>query len=406
MNTAFYWQQRQNSTYPQFPQYYCRHHLINKQQQRRCTMRFSVNTRELNEAVSVVTKAMPSNAALPILEGLYMYASNDTLFMKCTDLSLQIETEIPAMIEEEGSAVLPGRLFSDLAKKFTGDSTDFESDGNTMNIRSRRVKSSMQIQNADEYPEMRRVDDEFSAEISQSKLKSMIKQVIFSVSRDETKPILNGICMEFDSDNSLVMVALDGFRIAMRKEKIKNCTGKKSVVIPTRAMQEIAAILSSDDSDIKLTFSSTHIKIDFGGIRFVSRLLDGEYVNYKGILPKNFATRVLINCAELKNSTDRALLMARESKSNRIKLKFANNMLTITANSEKGNIDDEIEVQLVGKDIEIAFNATYIQDVMKVLDDECVYLNMNNSVTPCVIVPVEGEAFYYMILPIRLFTGA
>ena len=123
-----------------------------------------------------------------------------------------------------------------------------------MNIRSRRVKSSIQIQNADEYPEMMRVDDEFSADIPQNKLKSMIKQVIFSVSNDETKAILNGVCLEFDSDNTLVMVALDGFRIAMRKEKINNCTGKKSVVIPKRAMQEIAAVLSSDDSEVKLIF--------------------------------------------------------------------------------------------------------------------------------------------------------
>ena len=145
-----------------------------------------------------------------------MYAANDTLFIKCTDLSLQIETEIPAIIDDEGSAVLPGKLFSDLVKKFSGDTIDFESDGNTMNIRSRRVKSSIQIQNADEYPEMMRVDDEFSADIPQNKLKSMIKQVIFSVSNDETKAILNGVCLEFDSDNTLVMVALDGFRIAMR----------------------------------------------------------------------------------------------------------------------------------------------------------------------------------------------
>lgn len=134
---------------------------------------------------------------------------------------------------------------------------------------------------------MMRVDDEFSADIPQNKLKSMIKQVIFSVSNDETKAILNGVCLEFDSDNTLVMVALDGFRIAMRKEKINNCTGKKSVVIPKRAMQEIAAVLSSDDSEVKLIFSSTHIKIDFGGTKVISRLLDGEYVNYKGILPKN-----------------------------------------------------------------------------------------------------------------------
>lgn len=368
-------------------------------------MRFTVNTRELNEAVSIVTKAMPAHSSLPILEGIYILASGSTLFMKCSDLSLQIETEIPAFVEEEGCAVLPGRLFAELIRRLTGESVDFDGEKNSIKISSDRVKTSLQVSSGDEYPEMRRVDDEFSAEISQAKLRSMIRQTIFAVSIEESKPILNGVCLEFGEDNVLKMVALDGFRLAMRREKTEKCTGSKKVVIPSRAMQEIANILSGGEEKIKLVFSSTHIKIDFGYTKLISRLMDGEYVSYAGILPKNHSTHAIVNCRELQNSTERASLLAREGKSNLIKFSFADDTLTITANSEKGSINDQMPIQLMGKPLDIAFNAKYILDVMKFLEDESVYMRMNNSVTPCVIEPLEGDSFYYMVLPVRLFSG-
>lgn len=367
-------------------------------------MQFSVSTKELNEAISIVTRAMPSHSSLSILEGIYFYAYNNTLFMKCSDLSLQIETEIPAMVIEEGSAVMPGRLCADLIKRFNGETVDFAGNDNSVKISSGRVKTSLQVNSADDYPEMVKVNDEFSAEISKSVLKNMIRQTAFSVSVDDTKPILNGVCLKF-SDNQLVMVALDGFRLAMRKEMVEDCTGEKSVIIPTRAINEISSILPNDDEKIRLIFSSTHVKIKFGETSIISRLLDGEYVNYKGILPKSFSTKVLVSCSELRESVERASLMARESKSNLIKLSFTEGMLSITANSEKGNIDDEIEVQTMGKELEIAFNAKYVLEVMKNIDAEQAYLNMNNSVMPCVITPIEGDAFYYMVLPVRLFSG-
>ncbi len=366
-------------------------------------MRFTVDTNEMNEAVSVVTKAMPAHSSLPILEGIYIYAGNGNLYMKCSDLSLQIETEIPAMVEEEGCAVLPGKLCFDLLRRLNGESISFDSEKNSLKIKSGRVRSSLQIMPAEEYPEMVRVNDEFSAEIEQGILKSMIRQTSFSVSYDESKPILNGVLLKFTEDKKLTMVALDGFRLAMRTEKIDNCTGEKSVIIPIRALQEISNILLNDEEKIKLTFSSTHLMLNIGTTKLISRLLDGEYVNYSGILPKNFATKVSVNVSELRDSAERALLMARESKSNLIKLSFSHDTLSITANSEKGSINDEIEINLVGKEFDIAFNAKYILDIMKVLDEETVYLNMNNSVTPCVITPTDGDKFYYMVLPVRLF---
>lgn len=369
-------------------------------------MRFTVNTKEMNEAISIVAKAIPAHSSLPILEGIYIYAGANTLFLKCSDLSLQIETEIPAEVDEEGAAVLPGKLCADLIRRFSGESITFETENNALKLRSGRVKSSLQIIPADEYPEMVRVKDEFSAEIAKSTLKSMIRQTSFSVSMDESKPILGGVCLKFTDTNQLTMVALDGFRLAMRTEQIDNCTGEKQVVIPYRTLMEISNILTSDDDKIKLIFSSTHIKLEIGTTRLISRLLDGEYVNYEGILPKNFTTKVSISVDELRNSAERALLMARESKSNMIRLQFQSDLLNITANSEKGSINDEIEINLVGKELEIAFNAKYILDVMKTLDDETVFMNMNNSVTPCVIVPVEENKYYYMILPVRLFSNS
>ena len=368
-------------------------------------MRFSVNTGELNEAVSIITKAMPAHSSLPILEGIYIYASADTLFMKCSDLSLQIETEIPAMVEEEGSAVLPGRLFAELSRRLYADTVDFEGEKNTLHVKSGRVSTSLQISNSEEYPDMRRVNDEYSVKISQGKLRSMIKQTLFAVSLEDTKPILNGVCLEFGENNMLKMVALDGFRLAIRSERIADCTGSRKAVVPARAMQEIANILSDSEELITLVFSSTHIKIDFGFTKLISRLLDGDYVSYSGILPKNHATHALVNCRELQNSTERASLMAREAKSNLIKFSFEEEMLTISANSEKGSISDQMPIQLTGKLLDIAFNAKYILDVMRVLDDESVYMRMNNSVTPCVIEPLEGDSFYYMVLPVRLFNG-
>lgn len=368
-------------------------------------MRFTVNTRELNEAVSIVTKAMPSHSSLPILEGIYFYASGNTLFLKCSDLSLQIETEIPAFVEEEGSAVLPGRLFAELVRRLNGENVFFEGEKTTLKINSDRVRTSLQVSPSDEYPEMRRVNDEFSAEISQNKLRSMIKQTLFAVSVEDSKPVLNGVCMEFSPDNTLRMVAMDGFRLALRSEKIKNCTGSKRVVIPSRAMQEISNLLNGGDEEIKLVFSGTHIKIDVGYTKLISRLLDGEYVNYAGFMPKNYVTYSIIGCRELQDSTERASLLAREAKSNLIKLSFEEDQLTISANSEKGSINDQIPIKLLGKPLEIAFNARYIIELMRVLEDESVYMRMNNSVTPCVIEPLEGDSFYYMVLPVRLFNG-
>lgn len=369
-------------------------------------MRFRVDTGELNEAISIVTKAMPTHSSMPVLEGIYIYASGSSLFLKCSDLSLQIETEIPAYVEEEGGAVFTGRTFPDLVRRFNGDTVEFEGDKNGVTIRSGRSKPTLQTADIKEFPEMKRVDEEFSAEIRQSSLKNMIRQTGFAVSLEESRPILTGICLEFKEDDTLQMVALDGFRVAIRREKVKNRTGEKSVVIPSRAMQEIANVLSNGEEDIKLVFSSTHVKLDFGHTKIISRLLDGDYVNYSGFMREQHSSHAIVNCRELQDAIERVSLLAREAKSNSIRFSFTEDQLSLFANSEKGSIEDQINVQLMGKPLDIAFNAKYILDSIKFIDDEQACLKMSTSVTPLIIEPLNGNAYYYMVLPVRMFNGA
>lgn len=369
-------------------------------------MRFRVDTKELNEAISVVTKAMPAHSSMPVLEGIYLYASGSSLFLKCSDLSLQIETEIPAFVEEEGGAVFTGRAFPDLVRRFNGPEVEFDGDKSSVVLRSGRSKPSLQVSDIKEYPDMKRVDEEFSAEIKQASLKNMIKQTVFAVSLDDSRPILTGVCLEFKQDDTLQMVALDGFRVAIRREKIKNRTGEKSVVIPSRAMQEIANVLSSGDEEIKLVFSSTHVKLDFGHTKIISRLLDGDYVNYSGFMREQHTSHAIVDCRELQDAIERVSLLAREAKSNSIKFSFTEDQLSLFANSEKGSIEDQINVQLMGKPIDIAFNAKYILDAIKFIDDEQACLKMSTSVTPLIIEPMEGNSFYYMVLPVRMFNVA
>ncbi len=369
-------------------------------------MRFTVNTKELNEAVATVVKALPSHSSMPVLEGIYISVFDQKMFMKCSDLSLQIETEIPAFVEEEGGAVMPGSLFSALSRKLSGESVEISGEKKSVRVKSGYVNTSLQVNPIEDYPDMLKVEDEFSAEISCGKLKSMIRQTIFAISLEDSKPILNGVCLEFGEDGYLNMVALDGFRLAIRREKVENCTGSRKVVVPGRVMNEISNILSNGDEKIKLVFSRTHIKIDFGYTRLIARLMDGEYVPYAGILPKQFASHAIVNCAELQASTERASLLSNEAKSNHIKYSFDEDMLTVSAVSEKGNIKDQLPIKLLGKPIDIAFNGRYILNVTHVLEDETVYIRMNNAVTPCVIEPMEGNSYYYMILPVRMFQGA
>lgn len=365
-------------------------------------MRFFVQTQDLNAATSTVIKAVSVKNTLQILEGILIEATKDGIRLKCSDLSLQIETTIPAAIEEEGAIVVPGRLFSDMTRRLPAETVEITCAENTVTIQCGRFNTTLQGMPASDFPDMPRIEGGLEVQLTQRKVRDIVRQTIFATAQDDTKPILTGLLVEFEQDR-IIAVALDGYRLALRREScVLNATDQKAV-LPAKSMLEISRILQGDDDPIKITFAKTHVLFDMEHTRIVTRLLDGEFIRYRQILPSESNTRVRLNRTELLNSIDRASLMAREDKSNLVKMEFARETLHISANSEMGRLNEEIQVALTGAEIKIAFNAKYFTDVLKALEDEELYLDMNNSISPCVVKPVQGDSFYYLILPMRIF---
>ncbi|MDR0841763.1 MAG: DNA polymerase III subunit beta [Christensenellaceae bacterium] len=367
-------------------------------------MHFTIDTQDLTAGVSTVIKAMGTRTTLNILESIYVQASGSDLLLRCTDLSLQIETILPAEVQEEGACVLPGRLFSEMVRRLPGEQTVVSSDKNTVTIVSGHAKTNVQSENAEDFHSMPDVKQEYTVSLPKSALKSMIRQCIFASAQDDSKPILTGVLLEISADG-LCMVALDGYRLALRREKLLTGAQEKTAVVPARSLLEISRMLEDSDDNVNVIFSATHVMLDMGHTKVTTRLLDGEFIRYKQILPGEHVTRVRVNRQELLDSIERVSLMAREGKKNHIKFTFEGDSLTLSANSEIGSSYEALTVDSMGSDIDIAFNAKFFSDVLKALDDTELYLDMNNNISPCVVKPIQGEAFYYLVLPVRVFSG-
>ncbi|MEG1524453.1 MAG: DNA polymerase III subunit beta [Clostridia bacterium] len=364
-------------------------------------MKFYIDSKELNAGLLSVIKALPVRTTMPILEGIYIEAIHEGIILKCSDLMLQKECLIPATVEEEGKVILPGKLFSEMVRKLPDAITEIFLDGKTVNMVCGRAKSCLQSIAYEDFPDMRFLGDTFTVKLDHQNWKDMINQTVFATAQDESKPILTGVLLEIGE--SITIVATDAYQFALRTMPLKHAVAECSVVIPGKSMIEIARMMEETDADAELTFTKTHVKVEINHSSLVARLLDGDYIKYKQILPKEHITRVLIDRTELMESIDRAQLMAREGNNN-IVLKFHENRLNITANSSVGNINEEVDVQINGEDIDIAFNPKYCMNILKCIPDEKIYMDFNSSISPCVIKPAQGDGYYYLIVPVRIYS--
>lgn len=370
-------------------------------------MLFQINKNELMSAINTVSKALSSRTPHPLLEGVYLSCSNHTLLLICSDGSLQIETSIPVDMTNGGEIVLPGRLFFEIIRKLPDDMITIEQNDDTVqsiHIHCRQSKATIQGFAAEEYPKMQPLSSEKKIEISQPLLREMIRQTIFATAQDETRPILTGVLFEM-MPSSLRLVALDGYRLAIRTENAI-VHDEFSAIFPASTLNEIAKTLTDDmETSVTITFSQSNAQLDFGTTRIHSVLLNGDYMKYTQIFPKEQSTIVHVNRKALLNAIERTALMARESNNNLIKFSINNESIHLSANSEMGDAQEEISINMSGVELEIAFNARYMQDVLSRLDDEEILMRFHTNVTPCVIEPSNGESYYYLVLPVRMFQG-
>jgi len=364
-------------------------------------MNLTINSKELAEGVVSVSKALPARTQMPILEGIYMQASSDGLMLKCTDMMLQKECTVAADVSEEGYAVVTGKLFADLVRKIPDGEVTLRLDGETLFISCGRFNSSIQcLSDSGNYPDMQFNGDSFSVKLDSDQCAKMINETVFATSTEESKPILTGVLIELGSEISFV--ATDAFQFAKRSMALRIPSEERSMIVPSKSMVEIARMMDAVSGEAELTFTKTHVSVSVGSERLVARLLDGNYIKYQNILPKDHNARVCLDKRELMDSIDRAQLMAREGNSN-ILMKFSGEKVTISANSHAGKVSEEVDAQKAGDDIDIAFNPRFVLNVLKNIPDDKVYMDFTTSVAPCVIKPAKTDGFYYLIVPVRIY---
>lgn len=368
-------------------------------------MKFNCNQNTLSKALNTVSKAVTTRTTIPVLKGFLLKATSDNkLTLSSSDLDFSIETVIDVDTESEGSVVVNAKLFNEIIKKLVNERITVELKDNFMvNLKTPSSEFSIVSQNADDFPNIPEIDNCLSELLFDKQLlKNMIKQTQFCAGIDDTKGIIVGLLMEL-TEESFNMVAIDGYRMAVRRENVKN-DESKNIIIDGRILNEVSKILSEteDDEEVKLLLGEKYSMMILENTRIVMRLLEGEFIDYKSVLPKESSTNVIINRNLLIDSIERASLLAREGRNNLIRIKINENLMTITSNSEEGKVKEEIIMEKEGDNLEIGFNSKYILAALKAVDDEEIKIELTSPIKHCLIKPVKGENYEYLILPVRI----
>lgn len=371
-------------------------------------MKFLVEQNELLGGLQIVQRAISSRSTLPILSGIYLSCEHNLLRLRATDLEIGIECTIPVTSEIEGETVLPARYFVEIIKKLPNIPITIEkSDSNLITIKYGSSEVQLNPFNPEEFPQLPKVEKIHSITVNADLFINAIKQVSIAASHDISRPIFTGILLEVDQGNILKLIATDTHRLAYREIMLSNTSVDNfSCIIPSRTLGEIGKIFWSEDNLIEISFAENQVLFKVDSTMLISRLIEGQFPNYNQVIPNNYSSRVRILTKDLLNSTERASLLARDefkNRSNVIKLNISGNNLTITSQSaEIGNLHEELQIYLEGEPAEIAFNARYLIDVLKVIDQEEINLDLTGSLSPGIIRPADDKHVLFLVLPIRI----
>lgn len=362
-------------------------------------MHIQISQKDLLKHINIAQKAISSRTTVQILEGILFIAKNNQLKLISTDLELSIETTADCVVEEEGEIVINSNIIGNIVRKLPNSMVNINIKNEKINIKCENSEFNLMGQDALDYPQLPEKNGEDEIKIDAETMKQAIRQTVFAASLDETRPALTGVLFRLE-ENSLDFVALDGFRISLRKLK-NNSNASINEIIPARALTELQKII--EEEDILVQFVPGNVIFHLDSTIVYSRLLEGKFINYKDIMEADSTTTVVLNRMDFQNSLERASLLAREEKANLVKLNIEDQMLYISSNSDIGSVNEEIHSKKEGEDLEIAFNAKYLLEGLKAMESEECELLLTGSLNPCIFHPVsDSEDYTYLVLPVRL----
>jgi len=358
------------------------------------------------KAINSVTKAVASKTTMPILEGILIQTNDNQVKLTTYDLEIGIEYIIECEVQEQGATVVNAIMFSEIIRKLPD--TDIKISLNEKNLLVIECEGSLYklaTMNPDEFPELPQINIENSVEIEQNTLKDMIRKTIFAVSTEENRPIFTGCLFEI-ANNKLNVVAVDGFRLAWKSKYLQNKVNDFSAVIPGRTLNEINKIILDSFEPIKIGVAKNQALFEMENCKIVTRLLDGEFLNYASVIPSSWETRIRVNKDIIQNCFERVSLISSSSiereKKYPVKVFVDIGKVTISCTNQTGDAKEEIYVTTEGKNLEAGFNPKYFLDALRAIEDEEVNIDFGTSISPCIIRPADDGDYIYMILPIRL----
>ena len=366
-------------------------------------LRFVCDKNELSEALMNVSKAVPASSPYSALEGIKFELSEGMLMMTGYDLELGIRTSISVKSADKGSFLGGARLFSEMVRKMPDGDITIELDENMMiSIEGGATSYNMNALPADDYPELPGKESSDPINVPQSVLKSMIVQTKFAASQLDIKPILKGELFEIE-DKTITVAAIDGYRLAVRKEPI-GYEGNVKFIVPAKNLDEASKLLSDEDGEnCSIFLAKKHIIFEIGNYLVSSRLLEGEFHPYKSAIPPSHSTETVMERTRLINALERCMLLVNEKNPSPVRCRFEDNKLSIKCRtSSVGKVYDEIETKVEGNPLEIGFKCRYFLEPLKAINDDKVKLQLGSSLQPMKIVPLEGEKYTYLVLPVRL----
>ena len=372
-------------------------------------MKFVVEKDKLLKAVNSVAKAVAVRTTTPILEGILIQTNdNNDIKLTCYDQELGIEYIIQDCdVQEQGAIVVNATMFGEIIRKLPDADIDIEvNNKNLLVIECESSLYKLATMNADEYPELPEFTIENTVTIEQNTLKEMITKTIFAISIEENRPIFTGCLFEI-KNNILNVVAVDGFRLAWKQKNLTDSVKDFSAVIPGRTLSEVNKIIADSLDTVKIGVSKNQALFEIENCKIVTRLLEGEFLNYSKVIPENWETRVRVNRALIMNCFDRISLISSSSiekeKKYPVKINVDTKGIKISCTNQTGDAKEELIVTTEGKELEAGFNPKYFLDVLRNIDDEEVYIDFGTAISPCIVRSVEDDGDYkYMILPIRL----
>ncbi len=365
-------------------------------------MKIIVNKEDMKSAVTKVIGAVSQKSAIAAIEGILLKSFGDTLFLAGYDLEMGITATIPAKVLREGDVIFPAKLLLEMLIKMDGEEVTFDLDSKYLcTIESGKAQFMIMGIAADEFPDLPSLSIDNYFTLSQGELRDMINQTFFAIAMTEQRPVHTG--SKFDIKNGFFnLVSVDGFRLAHCKRKIDEDT-ERSFVVPRKTLSELMKIISDDyEQTISVNLSKKHIIFEIDNYTVISRLLEGDFLDYERAVPKTSTTTVRIQRRIFIECFERVSIVTEEKLINPVRLLFSDNSVQIECATAVGRIKEKLPAAIEGPDIEIGFNNRYLLEALKNCKNDEVYICLNKPENPVKIIPPEGDDYEFLVLPMRL----